>query len=599
MFFALAALRNVIRCAFLTNMECYLLCSNKTHGRIFLPDKKSVTVGRTPTTEIRDKKLSRKQVELTADYGQRTVLVKQFGKNPSTVRGKSLARDETNTLSPGEKLCLLGLKYEHFIRFTTQAGSDAGDDFHSRKKSNQKRRIETDDSDQSSLQPSKRLKTAGNELDVEIGRNENDIDDLRAEFGEKLIKEISSHDEEIGKNVETTKSFDKDSVECQPLGCSQWDETASGTLLIHRSAGLVPKEKVASFDLDGTIITTQSGRVFPTGPEDWRIKYPQIPSKIQLLHKDGFKIVIFTNQGPISKGRLKKEDFRRKIEKILLKLQVPVQVFAATSKDIYRKPMTGMWRYLVEKENHGFPVDLSLSFYVGDGAGRPVNWAPKTKKDFACSDRTFAKNVGIPFHTPEEFFLNKKPAPFSWPEFNPMAIEENLPLFSPTTAKLIADEPEVIIMVGYPASGKTTFVKKHILPHGYIHVNRDTVGSWQKCVAMCDAELTRKKSVVVDNTSPDKESRQRYIQVARKHKVPVRCFLLNVSYDHAQHNNRIREMTNNDKNYKSVGTMVYNTYRSSYQEPSVSEGFKEILKINFLPHFDTISMKEMYMQYTE
>lgn len=23
-----------------------------------------------------------------------------------------------------------------------------------------------------------------------------------------------------------------------------------------------------------------------------------------------------------------------------------------------------------------------------DGAGRPVNWAPKTKKDFACSDRT-------------------------------------------------------------------------------------------------------------------------------------------------------------------------------------------------------------------
>ena len=27
-------------------------------------------------------------------------------------------------------------------------------------------------------------------------------------------------------------------------------------------------------------------------------------------------------------------------------------------------------------------------FLLLDAAGRPVNWAPKAKKDFACSDRT-------------------------------------------------------------------------------------------------------------------------------------------------------------------------------------------------------------------
>ena len=37
------------------------MCSDKTHGRIFLPDQKAVAVGRTPVTKITDKKVSRKQ----------------------------------------------------------------------------------------------------------------------------------------------------------------------------------------------------------------------------------------------------------------------------------------------------------------------------------------------------------------------------------------------------------------------------------------------------------------------------------------------------------------------------------------------------------
>ncbi|CAB3980855.1 bifunctional polynucleotide phosphatase kinase isoform X2 [Paramuricea clavata] len=586
-------------------MECFLMCSDKTHGRIFLPDQKAVTVGRTPVTKITDKKVSRKQVELTADYEKQTVFVKQLGVNPSTVGDTSLSQHKTHTLGPGGKINLLAAKYEHFVYFTKQGENTSSKDLLDDKNLNQKRRHEPD-SGQSGVRPFKRQKTAENKsrietskLDVELNENKDDINDLKAEFGEKIIEAINNSQDGVDSEVAKSSPTGKVDAQVEPSKCSQWDEGSSGTLLIHSSAGLMAREKVASFDLDGTIITTKSGRVFATGPEDWKIKYPEIPGKLQSLHKDGFKIVIFTNQGPISKGKLKKEDFQRKMENISSKLKVPLQVFAATSKDIYRKPMQGMWRHLVEKQNHGMPIDHTRSFYVGDAAGRPVNWAPKMKKDFACSDRTFAKNLEISFHTPEELFLNKKPASFNWPEFNPMAISQNAPLFIPTTSKLISNEQEVVIMVGYPASGKTTFVKKHLLPNGYVHVNRDTVGKWQKCVAMCGSELARKKSVVIDNTSPDKESRQRYIQAAKKKNVPVRCFLFNVTHDHALHNNRIRELTNKDKNYKSVGRMVFNTYRSSYQEPNTNEGFKEILHINFLPHFETTSMKEMYMQYTE
>ena len=74
-------------------------------------------------------------------------------------------------------------------------------------------------------------------------------------------------------------------------------------------------------------------------------------------------------------------------------------------------------------------------------------------------------------------------------------------------------------------------------PKGYVHINRDTLGSWQKCVAECAKVLSAGKSVVIDNTSPDKASRLRYIEVAHKHKVPVRSFQFMTSIAHAKHNN--------------------------------------------------------------
>lgn len=92
-------------------------------------------------------------------------------------------------------------------------------------------------------------------------------------------------------------------------------------------------------------------------------------------------------------------------------------------------------------------------------------------------------------------------------------------------------------MVGYPGSGKSHFVRQHLVPAGYVHVNRDTLGSWQKCVSAMESALANGKSVVIDNTNPDRESRKRFIDKAS---VPCRCFLMTTSIEHVRHNNRVR-----------------------------------------------------------
>lgn len=95
-------------------------------------------------------------------------------------------------------------------------------------------------------------------------------------------------------------------------------------------------------------------------------------------------------------------------------------------------------------------------------------------------------------------------------------------------------------MVGCQGSGKSHFAKKYL--KNYTYVNRDSLGSWQKCVAKTNEALAQGKSVVVDNTNPDKISRQRYIDVAKKHNVPVRCFYMALEKEHIKHNNMVGDL---------------------------------------------------------
>lgn len=101
--------------------------------------------------------------------------------------------------------------------------------------------------------------------------------------------------------------------------------------------------KIAAFDMDGTIITTQSGKVFPIDEKDWKINCPEVTKVIRQLSEDNYKIVIFTNQGGIGKLKVNEKAFKMKVQNIVDVIKTPVQVFVATRSDIYRKPAPGMW----------------------------------------------------------------------------------------------------------------------------------------------------------------------------------------------------------------------------------------------------------------
>lgn len=133
-----------------------------------------------------------------------------------------------------------------------------------------------------------------------------------------------------------------------------------------------------------------------------------MPTKLRALVDDGNFVVIVSNQGRLTDldGIEQPEalQFKKKMEVVMRDMKIPVTFVVACANDSYRKPRPGLWSIIPELTgNEGCNIDTQLSVVVGDAAGRA--------SDFSDSDVHWAMNAGIPFYTPEVFFLDETPEP--------------------------------------------------------------------------------------------------------------------------------------------------------------------------------------------
>src|SRR5436305_550340 len=98
---------------------------------------------------------------------------------------------------------------------------------------------------------------------------------------------------------------------------------------------------------------------------------------------------------------------------------------------------------------------------------------------------------------------------------------------------------ELVLFIGIPGSGKSTFYAKRFL-NTHVRINRDMLRTETRERILIDACLRAKQPFVVDNTNVTREKRAAYIALAKKARFRVVGYFFDCGVDEALQRNEQR-----------------------------------------------------------
>jgi predicted kinase len=135
---------------------------------------------------------------------------------------------------------------------------------------------------------------------------------------------------------------------------------------------------------------------------------------------------------------------------------------------------------------------------------------------------------------------------------------------------------ECVILVGLPASGKSTFFRERFAGT-HDHVSKDLLGHnrrpQRRQEQLLSESLASGRSVVVDNTNPGAAVRAPLISVARRHGAEVVGYFFVTEAADALRRNRARE------GRERVPDVAIFTARKRLEPPTMAEGFDRLFSV--------------------
>ncbi|XP_053206998.1 uncharacterized protein F21D5.5-like [Panonychus citri] len=161
-----------------------------------------------------------------------------------------------------------------------------------------------------------------------------------------------------------------------------------------------------------------------------------------------------------------------------------------------------------------------------------------------------------------------------------------------------------IVFIGLPGAGKSTFFNELLSTKGYFRINRDELGTMDKCTREFEkyvkSSTSNQTKLVIDNLNVDLVSRGSWLSLCKVHNLTPIAFQFNISREHAIHNNNYRRLLNQmspNSTSQSVPEWLISKHSKNLVQPTIKEGFSSLFKINFSPNFGDRDDREIELYY--
>jgi DNA 3'-phosphatase len=379
-----------------------------------------------------------------------------------------------------------------------------------------------------------------------------------------------------------------------------------GTVLTYQRPDFQFRSSVIITDIDDCLLKPLSAaKIYNTvNKNNFEIYSSDFIKKLQKECQD-HSIIILSNQ--VNSNGLNIDIIKRKVEKIVEELQIPVMGVFAITPNCFMKPHTGMWRLLNAYYKKYGNTSIQKAVVVSDEGGFIIEDIKKNgmikKTVYSDVDRAFAHNINTSYKSIDEFLEYDVITKFGWdqktidPDTRQEYIKQIKKITNPNIPKELGRfgnrDIYIIMIMGAPRSGKTTLAKDIVArwrksPFGYYneiyrlgmdkYTNKRRLKTFKKTI---DDRI----SIILDGGCHTDRLRKPYLDWIKNKDIPLLCIEVNCGLEMAKVFNHAHVEESPDDTVTLYKNREYNIYKSMYNTPFETDN------LHYIMYVPTIQLK--------